>query len=152
MLPLWVTIATIFYSLSMGVLLFMLGFGENIESPAVGWEILSPSFVLEAFFVALTEELIFRIIPLWILLKLSGLRTPTLVVLIATSIAFGLAHGGTFFLPMQGVAGLVFGLMFLKFSKSGKAILFAGTLAVGMHFAYDVSMGLIVALAGGSSF
>ncbi len=152
LLPFWMFVFDVVASLGIGILFYFLGIGAGDPSPAAGWSVVSPAFVPEAFLIALIEEGVFRIIPLIIALRIWGIRTPTLVVVLVSSILFGLAHGEYYHLFIQGLGGILYCLLFLKFSKSGKDLLFPSTLVVGVHAVFDISMGLLIALSGASTF
>ncbi len=65
------------------------------------------------------------------------MRLPTLSILLLTSVIFGYLHGGIINVFLQGVGGLAYGILFLKFCQGGKRILEASALVIILHFLYD---------------
>ena len=87
--------------------------------------------------VAIGEELVFRIIPLAIFIKEWGIGWGTLRALLASSLLFGLIYGDIRNLLLQGVSGMIFGILFIKFSDCGKRLDFASIIVIAMHFVFD---------------
>ncbi len=87
------------------------------------------------------EEMFFRIIPLLLAMRFWGVSLPMTVVLVASSLVFGVAHGNILNIFIQGGAGLFFGLFFIKLSEGGKRPWRAAIFVILLHFAYDMLLG-----------
>ncbi len=89
-------------------------------------------------FGPMIEECIFRFVPL-ALSSWSKNRWHVAIAIGISSFAFGLVHGGYANLPIQGISGVVFSLVFLKWSgwleDLGKG-LFAST---AVHIAFNTT-------------
>jgi len=77
------------------------------------------SFPTEHVFIILPiaviiEELIFRIAPLIIAVRLFDTLWKVLIVGILTSIVFGFAHGSIAHIFLQGIMGMLYVILFLK--------------------------------------
>jgi membrane protease YdiL (CAAX protease family) len=88
--------------------------------------------------VAIGEELVFRIIPLAIFIKEWGIGWGTLRALLVSSLFFGLIHGDIRNLLLQGVSGMMFGILFIKFSDRGNRLSFASVVVIATHFLFDL--------------
>ena len=101
------------------------------------------------------EEVVFRVLPLGfaIFLSQAGMKRFILILttLIFSSVAFGLTHGAVHNLPMQGVVGFCFGLIFLKWALPARdpwAGISKGALAVMCtHGMYNALMLALTAIA-----
>ncbi len=96
-----------------------------------------PLFVLQ---VALIEEALLRLIPLGFSLKFWGINWKTAGMTILSSAVFGYLHGGIEYIPIQGVAGLVYCVLFLKVSgweSKKRSILKAYLSVVCLHAMFD---------------
>lgn len=90
-------------------------------------------------FLAALEELIFRL-PLALFLKFN-VRSETLcAVAFVLSTVFGLAHGGWVGVPIQGVMGVVFCVVFLKCGGLRKKYRKAFLSSTAVHFTYNFSV------------
>ncbi len=122
-------------------------------------------FVLLAFW----EEVVFRIIPLAIALRLWGVRLPTLIVLLISSVIFALLHSGVSSLFVQGPGGFFYGLLFIKYGMSKRAwvkralaieyddrhvtfarVLYAGVMVTLIHASYNIMLTVVIFMMGGS--
>jgi len=72
------------------------------------------SILLQAPFAALFEELVFRAPWLSVAGMIFPRRGVTVIVAVATSIAFGYAHGGVATIPVQGMSGIFLSFCYLK--------------------------------------
>ncbi len=88
-------------------------------------------------FLAALEELIFRL-PLAIFLKYNIQPGALLVVAVLLSILFGLAHGGLVGVPIQGIMGLVFCVVFLKCGGLQMKYQKAFLSSTAVHFTYNI--------------
>ena len=91
--------------------------------------------LLSIVLLALIEEVIYRL-PLSIFVKLKFPTWAIMIVAIILSVIFGLAHGNALNILVQGWAGLLYSILYLKCGgmqgKPGKAI-FVTTLAHSLH-------------------
>lgn len=144
------------FVLSFGLITVFALLGQldlDTPSPLAGWDLLSWWFPVDLLvWVATLEEVMFRIIPLGIALRLWGVRAPTLLVLLGTAAIFGIAHGDYPHLFIQGSVGLLWGLLFIKFSRTGKDLAFPSVLVIGIHFLFDLGLAFIAVAAGETSF
>jgi len=75
------------------------------------------------------------------------------------SLIFGLYHGDLTHLAsnlghvlLQGVGGLAYGVVFIKFSHFGKYTKSASAIIIMMHLAYDfIILGFLLLISGGAS-
>jgi membrane protease YdiL (CAAX protease family) len=102
--------------------------------------------VVELLVAAATlEELLYRALPLlatfWLLRRCgkSEYRMQAFgVILIATSVLFGVRHGNSFNIFAQGIDGVIFGLLYLKCGGWEGKFYKPYSLAVATHFLWDV--------------
>lgn len=125
----------------------------------------------ELIFGVTAEELLFRIAPLAVALRLWGTRILTVITLLISSIIFGVIHGGVVNIFIQGIGGLIYGIFFIKYSQpsrqlvlnslalvqdtrlTGDRLIFASVMVIWLHFLYNVSLTLFyTALDGSISF
>ena len=107
--------------------------------------------VLTFLFSAVSEELIFRIVPLTLALRQWGADRRTLTVLCISSVLFGWAHGSILHVLAQGINGLIIGILFIKFSNLGRNIWWASLLVIALHFIFDLLL-LAMLYAMGSAY
>lgn len=104
------------------------------RQPKAGLPILSPLTAAIVLITVFLEELMFRF-PLAFFRKLPF---PVVMAMVAVlSVVFGRVHGSWLNVPIQGVIGVMFSLLFLKLGglngSKGKALL----LMTAIHFVYD---------------
>jgi len=92
-------------------------------------------FGLLPFLVAI-EEAIFRL-PLVVFLKRNASPRTLCVVVAILSILFGLGHGGWIGVPIQGVMGISFCVVFLKCGGLQKKYWKAFLSSTGVHFVHN---------------
>ena len=97
--------------------------------------------------VAFIEEIIFRV-PLVIPMMFKAGTGTVVFCAVALSSIFGILHGSLMNIPIQGVLGFIFSLMFIKCCKErgnlGKALL----TSTAIHYSYNMTL-IAVAYAGG---
>ena len=108
---------------------------EPIMNPSLSFL----SAVQAVAFAAVSEELVFRIVPLSYFIKNCGIGWKTIRALVISSILFGLIHGDVRYVLIQGVSGLMFGVLFIKFSDKGTHLVLASSMAIAIHFLFDLS-------------
>ena len=86
----------------------------NFNTPRIGVPVLTWEFPGQVFYLAVMEELVFRFVLLGGAVQIWGATWPVLLVMVASSIVFGLMHGGPVNVLLQGVSGIVFCIVFLK--------------------------------------
>lgn len=86
--------------------------------------------------MAAIEELIFRL-PLRIFLKRNATPVTLCVVTLVLSFFFGYGHGGWIGVPIQGVVGIIFCVVFLKCGGFQKKYWKAFLSSTAVHFAYN---------------
>ena len=97
----------------------------HLNAPRMGIPILTWIFPGQLFSLAVMEEIVFRFVLLGGAIQIWGATWPVLLVMIISSIVFGLMHGGPVNVLLQGVGGLVFCVIFLKCGAFGHNFLMA---------------------------
>ena len=93
---------------------------NNTNSNDVTIDLESPWLVVFLAYAAFAEELMFRFLPLVIIFSIIKRVLPNvnifsrLLLIVASSFLFGISHGGLDHLLVQGVAGVVLCIVFLK--------------------------------------
>lgn len=82
---------------------------------------------------AAEEEAIYRFLPLVLAIERWGNSKKVLIVVSIASVVFGLRHGHAANCLLQGVAGFIFSITFLKFGGLNKKYLKAYTASVVTH-------------------
>jgi membrane protease YdiL (CAAX protease family) len=90
----------------------------------------------------------FRIVPLILVMHFIKNRWVTLAAVVASAIVFGFIHGGVANIAIQGVGGLIYGIMFIKFSEQGRNYVAAGAVVVLMHIIFNALQVLTLASYG----
>ena len=100
---------------------------ENRSPAYFDWQRLNGFEILYLGLHAFIEELLFRWSPIFLLIILSGRKPVPLLLLasLASSVYFGFAHGLNWHcLYLQGVAGFIFSLVFIKCSSPNSRRIF----------------------------
>ncbi len=122
----------------------------DVESYDVGLEILSLSFIPWLYFYAGIEEFIFRILPLtWAMRELS--RTNIVIAALVSAVAFGFVHGGLANIPLQGLGGFVYAIIFIKYAH-GERYMEAGFVVITIHVMFNVLIALLSLSEGVTTF
>ncbi len=101
---------------------------------------------------ALMEEIIFRL-PLAILITSESVGTKGIMLLAGIlSFMFGVAHGGLSHLPIQGISGFVFCLVFLKCGGLQKQFAKATAASAMTHFLFNLTVTIILIGSGATRF
>lgn len=87
---------------------------------------------------AMSEEILFRCLPLMGAVSLWGESWRVLLVAAASSVVFGLLHGGPAHLPLQGISSFVYCLLFLKCGGFQGNYLQATASVSAAHYVFDV--------------
>ena len=99
--------------------------------------------------VPLEEELLFRALPLWLVVRFapSWALIPTVLL---TSIVFGIAHGDLTAILFQGVGGITFSLMYLKCGGMRGAFIKPLLAAAALHSALNgwIELETLIGLGG----
>jgi membrane protease YdiL (CAAX protease family) len=84
-----------------------------------------PEFIYSCIFSPLWEEALYRWAPIEASRRLGVLEKVKWPLLVTTSILFGLTHGSTLNIPVQGVFGLILSILYIenKFSYISVVIL-----------------------------
>jgi membrane protease YdiL (CAAX protease family) len=117
----------------------------------------SELLVLTVVVGPLIEELLFRLLPfgaLFILAWLTGTRSHrwlvpvTMALIVQTAAMFGYMHG-TANILVQGMAGLILGSVFVKYSGFGRNVAKGFTASVVCHAVFNAAIfGILMALGG----
>ena len=151
-LPFIILAIDVVYSIvAIGVMeLLNLG-SEMIEdpdaTPIASWEF--PVIIIS---VSVIEELLFRIIPLVILIRYVNNRFVTLFSVIALSVSFGLIHSGWESVPVQGVGGILYSILFIKYAENGTRFLQASAVVILVHTIFNAILTLAIVLGGDTTF
>jgi membrane protease YdiL (CAAX protease family) len=97
---------------------------------------------------AFFEEVIFRFIPIVYTLKFTRSLYVVVSVTIVSSVIFGYVHGGFGHVPLQGVAGLFFSMVYIKtggYLEMHRDALLTTTL---IHFLYNMFILLPIMIFG----
>ena len=114
--------------------------------------ILSWNFPLELVGVAIIEELLFRIIPLIVLIRYVNNRFIIIVSVLVLSASFALIHGGWEKIFLQGVGGVVYSILFIKYSAGGTKFLQASLVVILVHIIFNAVTTLLAVSAGATTF
>lgn len=129
-----------FNNLALGILSSFTTFAD--QALEVGVPILSWDFPFELIFAAALEEVVFRILPLALVMHFVKKRWVTFSVAVIASIIFGLIHGGPMNILIQGVGGLIYSGLFIKYSDNGTKFARAGIIVILMHIIFNTMITL----------
>jgi len=104
------------------------------------------------FVCALIEEIVFRFLPLHIVIDRKWSLSKILLVAAVMSVVFGIAHGGIFFILIQGVFGFVCSIMFLKCGGLEKRYFKAVAVTTTVHFLWNGALATLAYVSGLTSF
>lgn len=94
--------------------------------------------IWQTIFFASVEELAFRFIPIVLVMKLIGPGLTLWIIIIASSIILGILHGNFFHIFLQGLWGVVFSVIFLKFGGLYGSYLIAFLVVATIHSVYNM--------------
>lgn len=125
----------------VGVNLYhVLGIDYSSEANTVPFGNFSPlEYLSQIPWNNVQEELRYRLIPLAIPI-LGGSRRLVLPMALASSVSFGVLHGGLVHIPLQGVMGVFFSIIFLKCGGMQKRFVRATSMAIFAHMLYDAAV------------
>ena len=149
-LPIIVFVTDVFLSFTLGALLVVTG--VELEEISLGIPILSIWFFFFLLLISTIEELIFRIVPLTIVMSATERRFVYLLAAIITGATFGYVHGGLGNIPVQGIGGFLYAVLFIKYAHNGDRFLEASMVVIAMHTAFNGLIGLILLLSGETTF
>ena len=87
-----------------------LGYSDKLNVPN-----LDITFIITAVFIApLLEEFIYRFVPIKLTRRFTDSKSVLWIVIILSSIIFGLRHGSPYNILVQGIGGFILSLAFLK--------------------------------------
>jgi membrane protease YdiL (CAAX protease family) len=105
---------------------------------------------MEIFYVlslaSFGEEFFFRFCPLFIAVKAGMRKSWIICVALASSALFGWLHGGVVHIFMQGVAGFLYSLAYLKCGGWRGAVLKPLAVTTTTHLTWDVGLHLMMFL------
>ena len=142
----------------MATLLSIMGLLPENSKP-IGIPILTWFFPVFLFLAALFEELIFRLLPLLVGIAIlhgydieeKSSYYPRLILMFSAAIIFGYAHGSWVNIFLQGFAGLVFSLVWLKCGGLQKRWVKATLCSTLAHALYNGAIALIIISQGGTA-
>jgi len=153
-----------FYSLLLWLLLFDFVIAvssvslfqiQGVELPETVTEetpILSLLFLIEIVLISLFEEGIFRIIPLVLVMKMTKKHSIIFGVAVLSSVVFGWIHGSVYNILIQGFGGMLYSIVFVKYSQNGSRFLQASLVVICLHTVFNGIVGLILLLLGETMF
>jgi membrane protease YdiL (CAAX protease family) len=149
-LPFIVFLVDAVVSFSLGAVMYATG--VELEETTLGISILSLWFVFFLVLISVIEELIFRIVPLTIVMSATNRRFVYLATALATAATFGYVHGGVANIAVQGIGGFLYAVLFIKYAENGERFLAASMVVIAMHTAFNGLIGLILLLSGETTF
>jgi membrane protease YdiL (CAAX protease family) len=148
-LPVLIFILDIVISFSLGVFLLVEEGLEEVDPSAI--PILSLGFIPFLLLLSFIEEMIFRILPLTFVMRATERQSLRLAAAVATAVAFGYYHGGLINIVLQGVGGLLYAIVFIKYAHNeryGEA----GLVVIMLHTFFNGVVALVLLLAGETMF
>jgi len=141
--------AMLVLALAALVLYRLLDVSRPVTESTLSLPILTPFFVIVITLMVLTEEIVFRFLPLSLTVWVTqGNHIAITIVVIISSFLFGWLHGGLFNVPIQGVGGVILSAVFLWCGGEENrpfSALFAST---AVHWLYNATI-LAFMLASG---
>jgi membrane protease YdiL (CAAX protease family) len=107
------------------------------------------AFIFHLLFDVVYEEFLYRIIPLAIALRYIKSEWFVLMIVLISSLLFGYHHGSYANILIQGIGGLLYSLIFIKYSEGGTKLIYAGTVVILTHLIYNTLIALSVVASGG---
>lgn len=120
----------------------------RFNAPPIGLPILTWKFPGQIFSLAVIEEVTFRFVLLGGAIQIWGATWPVLLVMVISSIVFGLMHGGPVNILLQGVSGVVFSIVFLKCGGFDHAFLMALMVAAITHCIFNTIVAFFNLIGG----
>ncbi len=102
------------------------------------------SFYLLLILYVISEEVIFRLLPISIALEESGADSAVWTTAVISSIIFGWAHGNIYHVLIQGVGGFISCWFFLYTGGWNRRYLKATTASVCLHLFFNLVCFLII--------
>ncbi len=152
LLPLFIVAWDQLYNIVVAQLLYSNTLAEGTIATEEVVLVASWQFPFELILGATLEELVFRIIPLVILLRYMPNKLVTGASVLALSVAFAFIHGGWPTLLLQGIGGVVYSIVFLKYADNGKRILEASAVVILVHIIFNIMAVLLSVSSGGDTF
>lgn len=90
--------------------------------------------------VVVIEEILYRFLPVWICAKKTESSRAIILIMVISSIVFGLVHGGYHYIFIHGVYGFFLGVTFLKCGGFQKRYLKATAVTAMAHVIFTASM------------
>ncbi len=149
-LPALVIVIDVVLSIGLAVVFSVTDTIEPVEP--IGVPILSLWFIPFLLLVSTIEELLFRIIPLSIAMSASERKIMHVLTALIAAMLFGYVHGGWANVPLQGIGGFLYGLLFIRYARGGEAFLEASIVVIMMHTAFNGLIGMIALLGGETMF
>ena len=151
-LPFIVLGLDLLYNLAVIIVLVLLGIDPEPVDDTHAVPIASWWFVLSIVWVSIEEEVIFRIIPLVLLLRYVRNRVIIMVAVLAISALFGYVHHGWESIAMQGVGGVLYSILFIKYAENGTRYYQASAVVILVHTIYNAIIMMIYGASGGTTF
>ena len=121
----------------------------QINDPPI--EILTVAFPFIMFLAALTEEIFFRL-PLALLAKIKVPKRGILTCALVLSIIFGYCHGGSYYIFVQGVSGVILSMLFLECGGYQGKIIKPIMVSATAHFLFNGVIAISLLIRGVAHF
>ncbi len=144
-----ITRAILILCVANGIVCVLMFIGVDFPKPTNG-EIymLEWSFPITLAIGVVLEEFGFRLLPLAFTIGLIGNSSWILLVILCSSIVFGVAHGSMWHILVQGLVGVWLSIIFLKVGGFQRKYLRAWLICTAIHFCYNGIICLIVIFNG----
>lgn len=123
---------------------------EEVEE--IGVDIISWSFLVMLILISVIEELVFRIVPLVAVMRVSHQPSLYLATAFTAAVVFGYVHGGVEHIFIQGLGGFLYGVIFIKYAAGGSRLVEASLVVITLHTAFNALIGLILLMSGETTF
>jgi membrane protease YdiL (CAAX protease family) len=110
--------------------------------------IFSWSFFAFILYVSASEELLFRILPLLLTMKLTRRREVLVIVMVISAAFFGYVHGGVSHIFLQGIGGFLYSVLFIKYSRRGKNPIEGSLVVITIHSLFNIAISSLLLLGG----
>ncbi len=115
----------------------------------VGIKIISIELPVILLMSVIVEEIAFRLLPLLFAQEVLKLQLPgVLVVATISSVLFGWSHGSLSNIPIQGVAGIMYCVLFLKTAGLRKNYVKGLATTITTHYLFNISLAVIIFCQG----
>jgi membrane protease YdiL (CAAX protease family) len=150
-LPFLVLVVDLVLSLLVAGVFFATDIEVGYEEEYEGMLILSWLFIPYLFMISAVEEFFFRILPLTWVLRNTARKYLHVLAALATAVAFGYVHGGLTNIPLQGIGGFLYAIVFIKYAH-GERYMEAGIVLIVLHTLFNGLLALGALAAGETTF